>query len=218
VAAMRPRLLDLFCGAGGAAMGYYRAGFDIVGVDLKPQPRYPFAFVQADALRPPFRLESFDTVHASPPCQDYSRSTKHLATSTRGRLIWVVADMLTASGRPWIIENVEGAPIPRSSNMFGEHGAMVCGTGVGLPRVRRHRLFLASFPIQSTTCRHMAPPMNPYNAASRIRDGLRYGSGRAYLLEMGIGWMNDFKREGSLAIPPAYTEFIGRQLLQVVVS
>ena len=107
---MRPRLLDLFCGAGGAAMGYYRAGFDVVGVDIKPQPRYPFEFHQGDALAYP--TDRFDAIHASPPCQAYSQGT--LSQRARGDvypdLVAPTRQTLNCSGLPWVIENVPGAP------------------------------------------------------------------------------------------------------------
>src|SRR5215472_5910436 len=105
----RPLLLDLFCGAGGAAMGYHRAGFDVVGVDIAPQPRYPFEFHQADAMT--FPLDGFDAIHASPPCQDYSKAMRHLATVNYPRLIYPIRDRLRATARLWIIENVAGAPL-----------------------------------------------------------------------------------------------------------
>src|SRR5262245_16204867 len=131
-----PRLLDLFCGAGGAAMGYHRAGFEVIGVDIRPQPRYPFRFVQADALMPPFRLEDFDAIHASPPCQSYSHS-RHLrnrsSKKVTPKLIATVRQQLRESGRPWVIENVGGAREAMSNP------TTACGTAFGL-LVRRHRL------------------------------------------------------------------------------
>jgi DNA (cytosine-5)-methyltransferase 1 len=210
------RLLDLFCGAGGAAMGYYRAGFtEIVGVDIKPQKRYPFLFVQADALVPPVRLDDFDAIHASPPCQSYSVMKHHQTPGKEhAMLLDPVREMLESTGRPFVIENVSGAPLATSSTLFGEHGAMLCGSMFGL-RIYRHRLFETSFPVLSVPlCDHSFVPLNPYNRNARLRDGLRFGSGQAYAKAMGVEWMRDFKREGTLAIPPVYTEFIGRQLIQ----
>lgn len=110
---MKPRLLDLFCGAGGAAAGYYRAGFEVVGVDLAPQPRFPFPFVQADALAHlADHGREFDAIHASPPCQAYSICGA-LPQCQRDypRLLEPVRELLVASGRPWILENVVGAPL-----------------------------------------------------------------------------------------------------------
>src|SRR5215510_6024992 len=105
------RLLDLFCGAGGAAMGYYRAGFtDIVGIDIKPQPRYPFKFIQADALLPPVELCRFDLIHASPPCQVHSK-TRRLANISHEDLIAKTRSMLRSVPIPYVIENVPGAPL-----------------------------------------------------------------------------------------------------------
>ncbi len=213
------RLLDLFCGAGGAAMGYSRAGFtEIVGIDIKPQKNYPFLFVQADAMNPPVRLDAFDAIHASPPCQAYSRHMKHRQTEGREhpKLIDDMRERLHDSGRPWIIENVSGSPLATGTTLFDEHGCELCGTMFGL-RIWRHRLFETSFPVSvEMECDHSIVPLNPYNTKSRLRDGLRYGSMRAYAKEMGVHWMKDTNREMTLAIPPAYTEFIGRQLLQVM--
>src|SRR5215467_701837 len=123
----RPRLLDLFCGAGGAAMGYHRAGFDVVGVDIKPQPRYPFTFIQADAMT--FPLEGFDAIHASPPCQAYIRSGMY-DKSRHPDLLPPVRCQLERSDVPWVIENVPGAPMRVDLKLCG------CMFGLGVARQR----------------------------------------------------------------------------------
>ncbi len=199
------RLLDLFCGAGGAAMGYSRAGFDeIVGVDIKPQPRYPFTFVQGDALE--YVREhgrEFDVVHASPPCQSYSRAMRHLA-SPQPKLI---EQLLRALGPyVYIVENVAGAPLPCP--------LMLCGTQFGL-RVHRHRYFQTN-PILflSSGCQPSLPVLNPHRATSRQRLYREFGRQDPEKLwgkEMGVGWMS--RHETRESIPPAYTEFIGHQLI-----
>lgn len=149
----KPRLLDLFCGAGGCSVGYERAGFDVVGVDLNPQPRYPFEFRQVDAIDVlnhlrcgGLRRDNFDAIHASPPCQDYSAAMAHLSSGDFPRLIEPVRDLLVEIGLPWVIENVVGAPLPIQSDLFGAHGVELCGTMFDL-RVYRHRLFECSFPV-----------------------------------------------------------------------
>jgi DNA (cytosine-5)-methyltransferase 1 len=109
----KPRILDLFCCAGGVAVGYSRAGFDIVGVDIDPQPHFPFEFIQADALTLDMKfLRSFDAIHASPPCQSYSDLAKRNRNAHEWpRLIEPVREILIKSGKPYVIENVEGAPL-----------------------------------------------------------------------------------------------------------
>jgi DNA (cytosine-5)-methyltransferase 1 len=210
----RPRLLDLFCGGGGAAMGYHRAGFDVVGVDINPQPRYPFEFIQSDclALDPTF-IASFDAVHASPPCQDYS-SLKGLATTKRGKMIGPVREMLRASGAPWVIENVAGADLLNP--------VVLCGSSFGLG-VWRHRKFETSFPIiLAPQCAHALTPDpidvtgtgGPFNGVRKTPGGgvSRKPRNLDHARDvMGIDWMN--RRELSQAIPPAYTKFIGQHLL-----
>lgn len=180
----RPNCLDLFCGAGGAAMGLYRAGFDVTGVDIVPQPRYPFRFIRADALRPPVRLEDFDLIWASPPCQGYSR-TRHLPwlMGKRHPLLIEPVRALLERHPATVIENVEDSPltgIELRGEMFGLH-------------YRRLRRFETSFMV-------MAPPRASRAAGSpgRMFGGrLRKQHG---MLTVGNGQ----------SIPPEYSEWIGR--------
>lgn len=231
---IRPLLLDLFCGAGGASAGYHRAGFDVAGVDAEPQPRYPFAFIRADALAVMETLLAGETLYAddrayvladfaaltgSPPCQDYSKNMRHLA-SGYPRLIEPVREAFQAAGRPWVIENVAGAPLPAQDDLFGAHGTELCGSMFGL-RIYRHRLFETSFPVMAPRgCDHSLLPMNPHNARSRQQWRQILGPGvpieRTWREEMGVGWMNG--AEGREAIPPAMTEEIGLQLLAHLAS
>ena len=221
---MRPRLLDLFCGAGGAAMGYHRAGFDVVGVDNRPQPNYPFEFHQGDALEfletQSMEAWRFDVIHASPPCQAYTGlSTKD---GRHPALIEPVRELLDDTGPPWVIENVEGAPLRASMKL--------CGSMFGL-KVRRHRLFEFGGGFQLLD---LVPPCD-HGSQGEIRGyyGRNYGPalvskdaiqrrGRKPLFrgtvtqadeDMGIDWMTEWD-EIRESIPPAYTEFIGAQLLQ----
>jgi DNA (cytosine-5)-methyltransferase 1 len=214
------KLLDLFCGAGGAAMGYYRAGFtEIVGIDVKPQPRYQFRFIQADALNPPVRLEDFDAIHASPPCQAHTtmsnrwRGAGGLADE-RVDLIDATRRMVQASGVPYVLENVPGAR-KQMRHPFTLNGGMF-GLGVNRPR-----LFECSVLLLAPTTE---PVTNPVGVYGREPDGRRLwtrvdGSEQraaSTVAEaakaMGIDWMD--WRELAESIPPAYTEFIGRQLIQ----
>ncbi len=208
----RPLLLDLFCGAGGAAMGYYRAGFDVIGVDINPQPHYPFEFRQEDALDVhPEILQQFDVIHASPPCQAYSASTRN--DIEYPDLVGPTRDLLLSSGIPYVIENVRGAPlidpIELCGSMFDEL----------LPRLQRHRLFESYVAITAPgPCRHHLT----YDVMTVHGHGERGDTGRvgpywgaaARKEAMGIDW-NANRDEVAQAIPPAYTEHIGRQLLEV---
>lgn len=206
----RPRLLDLFCGAGGAAMGYYRAGFDVVGVDIKPQPRYPFEFHQADALD--YCAEhghEYDAIHASPPCQDYSPLRARQNGKRYPDLYAPVKAGLLASGRPYIIENVPNSPL--------KDYITLCGGMFGL-RTYRHRRFECSFLIlQPPHPRHIARTSTKkrrvdFDAGMHISITGDVGSWLGPAC-MGIDWMTG--NELSQAIPPAYTEFIGRQLIRI---
>jgi DNA (cytosine-5)-methyltransferase 1 len=201
---MKPKLLDLFCGAGGCSMGYYRAGFDVVGVDIKPQKNYPFEFHQADAMT--FPLDGFDAIHASPPCQHYSYGTpdksKHAGT------LPAVREMLKKNGTIWVIENVPGAPIDTST--------MICGCQVGLPLIRRRRFFEFSFPFYALVppCHHDGPVITVTGHGTTSGNRKTWGrniSVAEMRVAMGINWMN--RDELSQAIPPNYTEYIGRQLM-----
>lgn len=215
----RPLLLDLFCCEGGAAKGYQRAGFHVVGVDLLPQPRYcGDEFVQGDALTVGADLLAsgrFHAVHASPPCQSYSKNFKHLA-APQPMLIEPVRDLLVASGLPWVIENVEGAPLGQQDDLFGSYGTQLCGTSFGL-RVYRHRLFETSFPVTAVPCQHRGHAMNPHNVAGREHMYAEFGRGvpeKRWAEEMGVGWMS---RHGAReSIPPVFTEYLGGLLLLLV--
>ena len=209
---MRPepkRVLDLFCGAGGAAMGLHRAwpNAEIVGVDIKPQPRYPFRFTQADAMT--FDLDGFDFVWASPPCQHHSAGRYwvrgHKGTLNHPDLIAPVRERM--NGAPWVIENVEGAPL--------QNPVVLCGSMFGLQiakgYLRRHRLFEATFSIAPLACVHGGTAVGVYGHGAGGMWKYRKATASEARQLLGISWMNrDEMRE---AIPPAYSEYIGRQYL-----
>lgn len=204
----RPRLLDLYCGAGGAAMGYHRAGFDVVGVDTEPQPRYPFMFVQDDALDFLARnAQHFVAAHASPPCQRFSAMSA-CRPGLSGRypdLIGPTRAALQDGIRAWVLENVPKSPL--------RPDAVLCGQMFGL-RLYRHRLFESNAAISAPPHpRHLVPG----SAAGHWKPGriISVSGNCAPIAEareaMGIDWMR--RDELAEAIPPAYTEWIGGQLL-----
>jgi DNA (cytosine-5)-methyltransferase 1 len=209
----RPKLLDLFCGAGGCAVGYHGAGFDVIGVDIKKQKNYPFPMVIGDALRPPFDLRMFDVVHASPPCQTYS-ALKNFAHKHHESLIEPVRDLLQKA-RIYVIENVPGAPLRRP--------AVICGSWFCL-KVRRHRLFESNVRIHGNYCTHKKQGRTICVAGSggsrvnRRKDdhggACNYGTLPQCREAMGIDWMS--RAEIVQAIPPAYTEYIGKQLIRAM--
>ena len=205
---MRPRLLDLFCGAGGAAVGYHRAGFDVVGVDIEPQPHYPFPFLQADALLALEYLEApYDAIHASPPCQDHMM-TPHKKHGT-GHLLPDSRELLKQTGLPWVIENVPG-----KGHMRPDYKLCGCMFGLNLRRERWFETSWEGFTLRPA-CTHFGPVPSVvgHGTPSWVREKLGYNPTIAdYRAAMGIDWMN--RDELSQAIPPAYTEFIGQQLLQ----
>jgi DNA (cytosine-5)-methyltransferase 1 len=213
------RLLDLFCGAGGAAMGYHRAGFDVVGVDVNPQPRYPFTFVQADAMTYP--LDGFDVVHASPPCQDHSTLAAVTGGNGTGWMLPAVRERLVRSGVLYVIENVPGANMPGALTLCGsEFGLSTTSARHGEVWLRRHRLFESNaFLLGAGGCNCYGRKNVPVygNGIAGNRTKLR-GPGMAQAARevMGIDWMR--RTELDQAIPPAYTEFIGEQLLLMAVA
>ena len=170
---IKPRLLDLFCCAGGAGVGYARAGFEVIGVDIKEQPNYPLPFVKADALalNRSFLL-TFDAIHASPPCQSYSDLAKRNGNAHEWpRLIEPVREMLKGTGLPYVIENVDGAPLIDP--------VVLCGTMFPSLRVLRHRLFEANFEIYTAAAPQA--PESPHVRSSQItfRQNRRVGRFRA---------------------------------------
>jgi DNA (cytosine-5)-methyltransferase 1 len=215
----KPRLLDLFCCAGGAGMGYKKAGFEVVGVDISAQPHNPLPFIQADALNlDPKFIATFDAIHASPPCQSYSDLAKRNGNAHAWpRLIEPVREMLIDTGLPYVIENVEGAPLIDP--------VVLCGTMFPRLRVLRHRLFEANFNIVPPP--HKKHPKvhtfdkrkSHYGKTDEWKDYVQVtGGGNCTLAAaseaMGINWMT--KGEINESIPPAYTELIGRQLLKQI--
>jgi DNA (cytosine-5)-methyltransferase 1 len=217
------KLLDLYCKAGGASKGYADAGFEVTGVDIKKQKRYPYTFIQADCLelmQDLDFLQSFDAIAASPPCQTHSR-TKHLRdaqgnTTDKVDLIPQTRAALIASGKPYIIENVPGAPLINP--------VQFCGSSFGL-KVRRHRLFESNIKLVGSVCNHkeQGKPVGVYGAMNDTPQGLNTKNGK-YVIggstaksieeareSMGIDWM----LWGDLveAIPPRYTYEIGKQLI-----
>lgn len=223
----RPRLLDLFCGAGGAGMGYHRAGFDVVGVDIKPQPHYPFPFILGDALDVMNRMflgekflasdgkwygiDDFDGIHASPPCQAYSMAGQQWRSAGKKYpdLVEATRSSLIASGKPYIIENVPGAPL---INPVLLNGAMFDKT------LNRRRLFECSFDVPF----RLIPKDRPsrFRMGRPVKEGdqitpVGHFSNIPYARKvMETPWMTG--QEMTQAIPPAYTEFIGKELMKVL--
>lgn len=229
---MTPKLLDLFCGGGGCAAGYTRAGFRCVGVDISPQKNYPYEFHQADALE--YLREhghEFDAIHASPPCQAFSalrtmpNAKKHIS------LVEPIRDLLIASGKQYVIENVPGAPLINPVMLCGTMFNLGCADG----ELRRHRLFECSFYVLAPECRHgqaVGQVIGAYGGGGgdarkakrpatvgvwgksggfSVRDGVQQYSTDERREAMGIDWMTG--KELSQAIPPAYTKFIGEYLM-----
>lgn len=217
----KPRLLDLFCGAGGAGMGYHRAGFEVVGVDIRPQPHYPFEFHRLDAMDVlalmmdglvPWGVSRtrtptpFDAIHASPPCERYSQLTPKAHRNNHEDLIGDARRALVAIGAPYVIENVP------SAKWLLRHPMMLCGTMFGLG-IRRHRFFETSFSLSSLIqgCNHEHAPVLISGTHRRTYEPRYEYSAAACREASGIDWMT--RAELDKAIPPAYTEYIGRQLL-----
>lgn len=220
---MRPLLLDLYCGAGGASVGYHRAGFRVIGVDRAPQPRYPYAFVQGDALEALTRLleggriaghplDDFAAVVGSPPCQLFAKGSGKAGTRARHtNLIPATREAMAATGLPYAIENITEA------RRHLRDPVALCGAWFGLG-VFRHRLFETSFPLAQ-------PPHHPHTGrigdgrfqtvagnpgGSSRRDATRFGDAAAWSKAMGIDWMS--ARELAQAIPPRYTVRVGAAL------
>ena len=198
-------------------MGYHQAGFEVVGVDNKPQPRYPFEFHQADALE--FPLEGFDAYHASPPCQAYTVASRcnPKMNGTYPELVDDCRQRLIETGKPFVIENVPGSPL--------ENPLILCGTMFGL-KIRRHRLFEIEPPLffapASCSCRNGKTETRRHSVSS-FGNGSRLITihGHDFLVAearqaMGIDWM--VQKELSQAIPPAYTEYIGSHILETIAA
>ena len=209
---MRPRLLDLFCGAGGCSVGYHRAGFDVTGVDINPQPNYPFEFHRADALT--FPLDGFDVIHASPPCQDHSPLRSRAGAHGTGWMLDATLDRLSDNSALWIVENVSAA--------HNRADIMLCGEMFGL-RTVRHRRFTIDPRFAGLLC---TPPHPRHKARTSTRKRRACWEAGMHIsvtgdigstiggLALGIEWMTG--NELSQAIPPAYTEYIGLQLIDAL--
>lgn len=226
VMSRRPVLLDLYCGAGGAAMGYYRAGFDVIGVDSAPQPNYPFEFRQGDALRFLQTIIRYGAtidgrpiaaIHASPPCQASCALIKGNQRATADNhvdLIPQTRKLLARTGLPTVIENVQGAAVRRDLTLCGEQFDLA---------VIRHRYFECSFPVERlghvkhrgrvAGMRHGQWFTGPYFAV--YGDGGGKGTIAQWRDAMGIDWMQT-RRELAESIPPAYSKYVGNQLMKVV--
>jgi DNA (cytosine-5)-methyltransferase 1 len=205
------KVLDLFCGGGGASMGYYRAGYEVTGVDIKHGKRYPFHYMRRDVMTLTVEeLQEYDLIHASPPCQTHS-ITKNLRiaqgkSTNKLDLIEPVRQLLIASGKPYIMENVPGAPLVNP--------VLLCGSAFGL-QVRRHRLFESNVELKGVKCDHKSQG-RPVGVYGSLNDEIPRGGKTAENIgqardAMGISWL--IWSELVEAIPPAYTEYLGKQVL-----
>jgi DNA (cytosine-5)-methyltransferase 1 len=209
---MRPRLLDLFCGEGGSATGYDMAGFEVVGVDKEPQPRYPFEFHQGDAMTWP--LAGFDVVTGSPPCNDWSPLSAFRGKHGTGWMLPATLERFRASGLPYVVENVSAEALPGELSLCGSEFGLRARSRGEVWHLRRHRRFASNvFLMGAGGC-----------TCSGLRIGGVYGHGGGtsaaggFTLDlagareaMEMPWAS---RQGvSQAIPPAYTKFIGEQVM-----
>lgn len=199
------KALDLFCCAGGAGMGLHRAGYDVVGVDINPQPHYPFPFLQADVMR--LNWDGFDLIWASPPCQRYSCLTGTQHRDNHPDLLPLILTRLRGQDTPYIVENVAGA------QRYMRNPIMLCGSMFGL-RVQRHRWFeignTDAF-FLTPMCDHSQPPILVSGVTRRLENGKRREHSKAEkTAAIGIDWM--ILKELDEAIPPAYAEFLARQI------
>jgi DNA (cytosine-5)-methyltransferase 1 len=207
------KLLDLFCGVGGASVGYHQAGFEVHGVDLKHGKRYPFTYLRADVLdvlKDKDFINQFDVIHASPPCQTHS-ITKHLRnaqgnSTSKIDLIPETREALIASGKPYIIENVPGSPLINPIQL--------CGSSFGL-KVRRHRLFESNMPLVGSKCDHKAQG-RPVGVYGSLNDEIPKGGKTASTIDearkaMDMDWA--IWTELVEAIPPAFTKYLGGQVV-----
>ncbi len=195
------RALDLYCGAGGAAKGLHRAGFDVVGVDIKPQPRFPFRFIQGDALNPPVRLDMFDFIWASPPCQEYSVGSKRWRRE-RNYIDALDDTRQLLAGHPCTtIENVPGAPLRTT--------LVLTGAMFGLNTYRRRHFETSFLVLAPDIGAPFGPKTRPGSYTAAGHGGHGPNRPRMWAEDMGVEWMTD-RHEIAQAIPPAYSEFIGR--------
>lgn len=222
-----PELLDLFCCEGGAGEGYRRAGFNITGIDHERQTRYPGRFIQWDALEFVKKYgHRYDAVHASPPCQKYSRS-KHTHSKEHPDLLQPTRDALEELGKPYIIENVYGADMTNIVTLCGATFGLTATDTDGTPLVlRRHRLFESNEWLWPAECEHLGYVDRGYKIAGVYGAGCRTqesakerGGGYTPSKEvaerlLGIDWMSAHGL--TQAIPPAYTEYLGKQLIEIL--
>lgn len=202
----RPRLLDLFCGAGGCSVGYHRAGFDVVGVDINPMPNYPFKFVQADALDflDTGWPDAFDAIHASPPCQAFT-TARVIHGNDHPDLLTPTRDLLQATGLPWVIENVPGAPMRPDVKLCGCMFPELRSKHGMLARERWFEFHEPQFAMRAK-CHHPLPIISVFGHGGHVYHGVD-----DWRQVMGIDWMK--RDELAQAIPPAFTEYVGSFLM-----